>query len=213
MQPTHRDPDGTEARVREVLGFWFGPMEDGLCAPARRHAMFRPDERHDEEIRQRFGDDVEAALTGHRDHWSMTATGRLALILLLDQFTRNIHRGTSRAWSGDARALDFAREGVGRGDDRMLPVEQRVFLYMPFEHSESMADQDTCVLLLDHLIRELADRPQAAEVVRGYRGHAQQHRRLIREFLRFPHRNRALGRDSTDAEQQWLAADARSFGQ
>ena len=213
MHFDHRDPDGTEARIRQVLDFWFGPMEDGLCAPARRRAMFRPDDRHDEAIRERFGDDVEAALAGHRDHWSMTATGRLALVLLLDQFTRNIHRGTPRAWSGDARALDFAREGVGRGEDRMLPVEQRLFLYLPFEHSESMADQESCVLLLDHLLRELDDRPQVAEVVRTYRSHAIQHRQLIRDFLRFPHRNRILGRDSTSAEQQWLQADGRSFGQ
>lgn len=213
MQWTHRDPDSTELRIEEVLGFWFGPMENGLCAPARRRAMFRPDHRHDEEIRARFGDDVEAALAGHRDHWSMTATGRLALVLLLDQFTRNIHRATPRAWSGDSRALDFAREGVGRGDDRMLPVEQRVFLYLPFEHSESMADQETCVLLLDHLLRELGEHPQAAQVVRNYRDHAQQHRQLIRDFLRFPHRNRTLGRVSTDAERQWLEADGRNFGQ
>ncbi|MDZ7826377.1 MAG: DUF924 family protein [Gammaproteobacteria bacterium] len=103
--------------------------------------------------------------------------------------------------------------GAGRGDDRMLPVEQRLFLYLPFEHSESMADQDTCVLLLDHLLRELEDRPQAAEVVRAYHGHAEQHRQLIRDFLRFPHRNRILGRDCTAAEQQWLEADGRRFGQ
>lgn len=205
--------DTDQPTIRALLDFWFGALVDGLCADDHRQALFRADPAFDDEIRRRFGALIEAALAQRLDHWSMTAPGRLALVLLLDQFTRNIHRGTGTAWIGDPQALEFAREGVGRGDDRILAIEQRVFLYLPFEHSESLADQNTAVLLLERLQGELAGNARAQEVVAGYLRHALEHRDLIRRFGRFPHRNRALGRPSTAAEEAWLQADGRSFGQ
>lgn len=203
----------TDTRVREVLDTWFGPMSDGLCTPERRRAMFRADPDQDAMIRSRFGEDVELALTGELDRWAMSAAGRLALVVLLDQFTRNIFRGSARAFAGDDAALRFAREGVGRGDDSLLPTEQRVFLYLPFEHSESIADQDTCVLLVERLRNAQPAGADAVAVLDGYLRHAVEHRELIARFGRFPHRNRALGRESSSQERAYLETDGRSFGQ
>lgn len=202
-----------EARVREVLDTWFGPMTDGLCSAERRRSMFRADPEQDAMIRTRFGADVELALGGGLDKWAMSAAGRLALVVLLDQFTRNIFRGSARAWDGDDAALRFAREGIGRGDDSLLQTEHRVFLYLPFEHSESLADQHTCVLLMERLRDAQPAGADAVAVLDGYLQHAALHRDLIARFGRFPHRNRALGRDSTDPEREYLTTDGRSFGQ
>lgn len=204
---------GSDARVREVLDTWFGPMNDGLCSAERRSAMFRADPAQDAMLRTRFGTDVERALDGDLDQWAMSAAGRLALVVLLDQFTRNIFRGSARAWAGDDAALRLAREGVGRGDDSLLPTEQRVFLYLPFEHSESLADQDTCVLLVERLRNAQPAGADAVAVLDNYLQHAVEHRDLIVRFGRFPHRNRALGRESTAQERDYLEADGRSYGQ
>ncbi|HSG90300.1 MAG TPA: DUF924 family protein [Pseudomonadales bacterium] len=200
-------------RVEAVIDFWFGPMKDGLCSAEQRRAWFRADPAFDARIRERFGADIDDALAGHLDRWSMIARGRLALVVLLDQFTRNVHRGTARAWSGDAAAMELAREGVSRGDDRLLPAEQRLVLYLPFEHSESLADQNTCVHLVERLLGDQDPASEAAAVFEAYLRHARAHQELIQRFGRFPHRNAALDRESTPQERAWLAQDGRSFGQ
>ena len=197
-----------------VLGFWFGePGADGLMDAGRRQTLFRADPAFDTQIRERFGADVEAALRGDRDDWSANAHGRLALILLLDQFTRNIHRGDARAFAGDERALTLARIGVECADDRLLTVDERAFFYLPFEHSENIADQDTCVALLEGLLAEQRPGSPSARVVASYLDHAHEHRQLIRQFGRFPHRNAVLGRKDTEAEAAWRQRDRRRFGQ
>lgn len=206
-------PDADAERIETILDTWFGPLDNGLCSNATRRAIFGGGEAFDARLRERFGDDVEAALAGRLDHWASTARGRLALVLLLDQFTRNIHRGTARAWSGDDAALAFAREGVGRGDDAMLEIEPRVFLYMPFEHSESLTDQRTMAVLLQRLQDSLAAGSPAIGVIENYRAHADEHRAIIERFHRFPHRNAALGRTDTAAEGAWLADGGKRFGQ
>ncbi len=204
----------SEAGVEAVLAFWFGDVDAlGLIRPGRRQALFRADPAFDISIRAQFGADVEAALLGERDHWGTTARGRVALILLLDQFTRNIYRGEARAYGGDEQALQIAREGVENGDHLLLGVDMRAFAYLPFEHAESMADQDTCVALLENLASEHADGSPAAAVVQDYLHHAREHRELIARFGRFPHRNAVLGRTDTEAEAAWRQRDRRSFGQ
>lgn len=200
-------------RIDELLDFWFGELEDGFVAPEVRRRWFRADPAFDDALRTRFGEDVEAALAGERDAWASTPEGRLALVLLLDQLPRNLFRGTARAFAGDERAVAAARVGVGRGDDRLLPPEQRVFLYLPFEHAEHRADQQTAVVLLERLRDTLTDRPAAHGILEDYLAHAREHRELVRRFGRFPHRNAALGRPSTEEERAWLARDGRSFGQ
>jgi len=201
------------SEAEKVLRFWFGPLQDGLMDSARRQALFRADPDFDRQIRAKFGPDVEATLAGERDHWCTTIQGRAALVLLLDQFTRNIFRGSPRAFSGDPKALAFAREGVSRGEDRLLALEERVFFYLPFEHAESLADQETSVTLLEGLLAEQAAGGPAVETAKGYLQHAREHHALIKRFRRFPHRNRILGRSSTAEEAAWLDQDARSFGQ
>jgi uncharacterized protein (DUF924 family) len=199
--------------IEEILEFWFGELDEGLCAAERRQALFRADPDFDAEIRRRFGSEVEAALAGERNAWGDTARGRVALVLLLDQFTRNLFRGSARAFAGDAAALANARRAVAHGQDLELPLEPRVFLYVPYEHAEDLTAQDEGVDLLARLLATLAPGSPAADVVASYLGHAREHRALVAAFGRFPHRNAVLGRASTEAERAHLARDGRSFGQ
>ncbi|TVS16928.1 MAG: DUF924 domain-containing protein [Gammaproteobacteria bacterium] len=205
-------PDAASSAA--VLDFWFGAFDaDGLMDAGRRQALFRADPAFDARIDEHFGAAVEAALRGELDHWNTTARGRAAAILLLDQFTRNIYRGHARAFAGDERALTMARTGVECADDRLLTVDERAFFYLPFEHSENIADQDTCVALLERLLSEQGPGNPSAAVVGSYLGHAQEHRAIIRQFGRFPHRNAVLGREDTEAEAAWRQRDRRRFGQ
>jgi uncharacterized protein (DUF924 family) len=189
--------DGHDA----ILDFWFDGFDEGTGSRAAAR-WFGGDAELDETIRVRFGADVEAALAGRLDDWSHTARGRVALVILLDQFTRNAYRGTAAAFSGDARALDFAREAVESGlDHRMRPIE-RNFLYLPFEHSENAEDQARAVELFRGLAAE-ADGP-AAGLFSGSVDWAVRHQVVIERFGRFPSRNTALGRMSTPEELAFL---------
>ncbi len=186
-----------------ILEFWFGPP------PHRpRDAWFRKDASFDAVVRERFGDAVDDALAGGLVHWSRTARGALAHVILLDQFTRNIHRDTPRAFAGDALALAAAREAIARGFDRELEPIERGFLYLPFEHAESPALQERSVALFEALH---ARAPAAlATAFAGFADYARRHRDVIARFGRFPHRNAALGRASTADELAWLA-DGNGF--
>jgi uncharacterized protein (DUF924 family) len=184
----------------EVLLFWFGP-------PAERG---KPQERwfvksaaFDREIRDRFLWLHEEAAAGRRSSWKENAAGCLALILLLDQFPRNMFRGTPRGFATDPLALEMARHAVAQAFDRaMLPVE-RMFVYLPFEHSEALADQ----VMACELSKPLDAYP---ETVDAYR-YAVLHRDIIERFGRFPHRNALLGRPSTPEELEFLRRPGSSF--
>ncbi len=180
-----------------ALDFWFG-------APpyTRRAAWFTKSEAFDAEVRQRVGATVEAALAGTLP--AAWAAEPLAEILLLDQFTRNIFRGTPRAFAGDARARALARQLVDSGAHRALHPEQRPFAYLPFEHAEDLALQDESVRLFAALA---AEHPAADD----YLDYAERHRDVIRRFGRFPHRNAILGRESTAAELAFLATPGAGF--
>lgn len=190
--------DDAGAAVREVLGFWFGPE------PVPRAEWFRKDPAFDEAIRQRFGATVERALAGELDAWAGTPEGTLALLVLLDQFPRNLFRGQARAFAGDARALALAREAVARGHDRSLHPVQRPFVYLPFEHSEDRAAQDESIRLFTALAAESAAHADTLHW-------AHRHREVILRFGRYPHRNAALGRASTPEELAFLAEPGSSF--
>ena len=180
--------------AEDVLGFWFQGEPDTW----RTDPWFRKSDAFDDAIRTRFGTAVQAAQDGVLDGWAATPEGTLALLLLLDQFGRNIHRGSRLAFAGDAHARRIARAAIAVGIEAKLTPVQRVFLYLPFEHSEEMADQDLSVRLFEAL--------PPAEWRDSVVDYAHRHRDVIREFGRFPHRNAALGRDSTVAEQAWLDA-------
>ena len=189
-----------QPKASEVLLFWFGgPDEQGK----RRKRWFEKSESFDRELRSRFLAAYEEAAAGGLAHWRGAARECLALILVLDQFPRNMFRGTPRAFEADTLALDAARHAVAQGHDRaLLPVE-RLFAYLPFEHSESLEDQ----LLACELTRPLEAFEETADAYR----YAVAHRDIIRRFGRFPHRNAILGRASTPEEIDFLTQPGSSF--
>jgi uncharacterized protein (DUF924 family) len=180
----------------DVLNFWFAG--DGTLY---RTAWFKGDASFDAAC-ARFADALRAARSGGLDHWAGTARGMLALIVLLDQFSRNLHRGSAESFAADGTARVLARDAVGRGFDRALHPVERCFVYLPFEHSEDPADQDESVRLFEAMRLALGD----STVEYAYR-----HRDLIRRFGRFPHRNAVLGRESTAEELRYLAESGAGF--
>lgn len=190
------------ASPADVLAFWFG------AGDAVDPRWFNGGEAFDREIGRRFGDTIAAALAGALDGWAATRDGALALIVVLDQFTRNVHRGTPGAFAGDARALALAQRLVERGDDRDLPPLRRWFAYMPLEHAEDLAVQDRCVALFEAL---LADAGAHHEALAGALDYARRHRDVVARFGRFPHRNEILARASTPAELEFLRQPGSRF--
>lgn len=183
--------------VRRLLSFWFADGPDSF-----RAAWFMKDDAFDAACRDGFGELVVPARDGELDDWAATPDGALALLLLLDQFPRNLFRGSAEAFASDGRARAIARGAVLRdGFDRVLAPAQRIFLYLPFEHGEALADQDLSVALFEGL----RDHPAHAKP-QGTIDYAWRHRAVIQRFGRFPHRNTALGRENTQAEAAWLAA-------
>ena len=186
--------------ARAVLEFWFGAAS-GPAGP--RLEWFRKDAKFDEEIRRRFGELHARAAAGELQSWRANPESLLALVILLDQFSRNLHRNDARAFAQDEQARACTREALSRGDDLGLLPVQRQFLYMPLEHSEDLADQDRAV----ELMRSLEDFEETA----GLAEWAEKHRDIIRRFGRFPHRNAVLGRESTPEELAFLKRPGSSF--
>ena len=187
-------------RAAEVLRFWFG---DGTDYGKSRKAWFQKDPAFDREIGARFLALYEQAASGGLDAWQALPGECLALVIALDQFPRNLFRGDAKAFAADARALGAARRAVEAGyDASMLPVE-RLFLYLPFEHSESLADQWRAIAL----IGRLAPWPETSDVF----SYAVRHWEIVRRFGRFPHRNAALGRASTPEELEFLQQPGSGF--
>lgn len=168
----------------EVLDFWFSPeMEPN---------WFAKSDETDARIREQFADTHRAAHRGDLDDWADTPDGALALVIVLDQFPRNIFRGSGRAFDSDERALRHARAAVDAGFDQQIDARRRVFLYLPFEHSEDLSDQARSVELFEALGN--AD----------YLDYAVRHREIIERFGRFPHRNAVLDRPDTPDEAEFL---------
>jgi uncharacterized protein (DUF924 family) len=192
-----------DACIAEILEYWFSQLdENGVCTPAQQQLWFKSSTSIDEEIRDRFGHMVEAALAGKLDHWTELECGLMALVLLLDQFTRNILRGTPQAFAGDARALSLVQHAVSTGLDRQQPTIHRVFLYIPYEHAEDLAVQEQGISQFDQLLLDCPD--AVCEQVRGFRQYSVAHRDVIAQFGRFPHRNAILKRTSTEQELEHL---------
>ena len=210
MSATITDDD--QLRIDAVLTFWF--REQQLSAPQidrRMDTWFGRDEIFDMEIRKEFADDVERASSGELDHWANKPRGRLALILLLDQFRRNVYRGTAKAYSRDKTALKLCVEGaIDKKDKGLSPIE-RVFFYMPLQHAESRKVQDRSVALFNKLAAAVS--PTYRETFATIAQFAELHRDIVEQFGRFPHRNKVLGRENTPEEDAYLAGDAHDFGQ
>jgi uncharacterized protein (DUF924 family) len=191
------------ADAAAVLDFWYRPDEEGRWRNTPREQWFRKDAAFDAAIRERFGAPIARALAGGLGEWCTLPQGALARVLVLDQFTRNAFRGTADAFAGDARALATANAALAQGFDRDLAPVERWFLYMPFEHSESLADQARAVALFE---------TRAAQTgLEGPLEWARKHEAIIRRFGRFPHRNDILGRVSTPEEAAFLQTPGSSF--
>jgi uncharacterized protein (DUF924 family) len=187
------------ARLAERSAFWFGG--DGAGATAARDAL----------IRAELEPLLERAARGELASWAASPKRRLALILLFDQVPRNCYRGTAAAFAFDREALALSVEGMQLAADAALDPLERIFFYLPLEHAESMDAQDACVAAMERLVAEVpADLRAFCENTLAY---AKAHRDIIVKFGRFPHRNRALGRTSTEAERDWLESGQGSFGQ
>lgn len=188
-------------RPEDVLEFWFDPAVEAH--------WFDRDDAFDAQVRERFGAALEAAAHDKLDEWSDTPEGWLALLIVLDQFSRNIYRDDARAWAYDAKAQRLALEGIARGDDQRLAPLQRLFVYLPLEHAEDLALQSHCVQLFGRLADQLPAGQRAP--FEGFLDYARRHHDVIERFGRFPHRNAVLGRPNTDAELAYLARPGSGF--
>jgi uncharacterized protein (DUF924 family) len=178
----------------EVLKFWFG---------RERKAWFEKNEALDEQIRQRFMPLYELGASGKLAPWIQAPASCLALVVLLDQFPRNMFRGSARAFAADSLARDAARAILDNGWDKAMTPDERLFAYLPFEHSESLDDQERCLALM----KEISVFPETADMPRW----AEAHLVIIHRFGRFPHRNAILGRASTPEEVEFLKLPGSSF--
>ncbi|MCH8620794.1 DUF924 family protein [Undibacterium sp. TS12] len=193
-----------------VLEFWFGSdADDMVTAGTQSRLWWSKDESIDADIKKRFASWSDAAISGKLKDWQGDAAGQLALIILCDQFPRNMYRNTPQAFAFDAAAREFCKAGLASGLDQQLRPIQRVFFYLPLEHSESLADQDRAVALYEAL--RTAVSTGQGETFEGFYRFAIKHREVIQRFGRFPHRNSILGRQSTAEELQFLSGPGSSF--
>ena len=198
-------------QARAVLEFWFGDaLELGWPSQPRGELWFGGGSAVDSEINARFGQLVNAAVDGALADWEMLAVNRLALVILLDQFTRNVFRGQARAFAGDGRAQTLVADGAIPDWPARLPLAGQVFLTMPLVHAETMTLQDEGVRRLEALLASAA--PARSKDLQAHLDSAREHRAIIAAFGRFPHRNATLGRADTPQEQAFMKQGPR-FGQ
>jgi uncharacterized protein (DUF924 family) len=210
MDATITDED--QSRIEAILSFWFKEQE--LSAPQidrRMDMWFSEDPVLDHEIEKEFANDIDAACAGNLNHWAAESHGRLALIILIDQFRRNIHRNTAEAFSNDRLALKLCVEGAMEKKDKGLTPIQRVFFYMPLQHAESRKVQAKSLELYNRLAEAVS--PTYRETFLTVAQFAELHKDIIDQFGRFPHRNKLLNRENTAEEAEYLASDSPDFGQ
>ena len=208
----------SERRAQDVLDFWFGadPMAPDQLSQ-RMRLWFGGDEPpeiralRDESLTARFGSLAQSAAAGHLDAWVSSPHRLLALVLLLDQFPRSIHRGTAAAFAQDERALELVMAGLQTGADATLTPIQRVFFYMPMQHSESPDIQEESVAAFRRLALEAP--LEQRSLYQNCLKFAQLHQRIVARFGRFPHRNAVLGRQGCPAEEAFLRDETMRFGQ
>ena len=200
----------TASSFADVLRFWLGayPLDAGAMQRVQAQ-WFRKDEAFDARLREDFGATIAAARAGRLDRWADTAEGRLALLIVLDQFTRNAFRGQPDGFAGDAQALALALRGIELGHDQAVPPMARIFCYLPLEHAEDATLQARNVALFQALRDAPGAEPRA--FFDGTLDYALRHQDVIARFGRFPHRNAILGRTSTAAELDYLAQPGAGF--
>ena len=198
------------ASPESVLDFWFGaPGSAAEVAGRQRTLWFGKSPANDQAVIDRFAATLAAAAAGELDHWADTPRGRLALVIVLDQFPHHVHRDRPQAFATDPQALAQSLAALDAGEDAQLAPIERVFLYLPLEHAESLAMQERSVSLFESLANEAAADERA--LFDNFLDYARQHRDVVARFGRFPHRNAILGRPSTPREVEFLKLPGSRF--
>ncbi len=197
-------------RIEDILQFWFGAFPTPYTADATKSDMwFKNGAAYDSEIFVNFGVDYDKAINGELDHWIDSYRGRLALIILLDQFSRHIHRGSAQSFAQDAKAQVLCIDGIGAGDDYRMHAIERSFYYLPLEHAEDIEKQNLSVKAYTQLAQDVPEQYRKAfEVTLSF---AKSHHYVIEKFGRFPELNKILGRESTAEELEFIAIGKYSF--
>ena len=196
--------------IEDVLDFWFGEINElGCSSPEHRKRWWTKSDAFDRAIKSHFLHEYEAVVAGERETWRNTARGTLAYIIVLDQFSRNMFRGTPEMFAADELAREACREGLDAGFDSELPFDERVFFYLPLEHSEEIADHHRCIELFDGLVDRCPE-PLGGDA-KNYLDYAQGHKAIVERFGRYPHRNETVGRASTPEETEFLKEPDSSF--
>ncbi|WP_420555050.1 DUF924 family protein [Neptuniibacter marinus] len=198
-------------KIEDILRFWFGTVENGFPVNDRSKLWWSGDAENDRLVSELFGHRVHQALRGELDEWASSPRGRLALIILLDQFTRTIFRGSEDAFSGDAKALALCIEGRKLGHDQALEIVEKAFFYMPFEHAEQLDLQQLSIECFEQMLFEVSGVNKI--YMENWLDFAHQHYDQINRFGRFPHRNEVLGRSSTPEELAFLLQTKNRWGQ
>ena len=196
-------------RAKEILEFWFGDVGDDTPpeeAKAQTQKWFKRDDAFDRTIRERFGKDLKRAADGELRGWEDDRFGRLAVIIMLDQFSRNIYRDSPKAFENDEQALELTLRSINEGFDRRYSLTQRHFLYLPLMHSEDFRMQKKSLTMYETLLGWAYEmsKPYKVEQFKNVLEYARRHHDIIERFGRFPHRNQALGRESTPGELAFL---------
>jgi uncharacterized protein (DUF924 family) len=197
-------------RIEDILHFWFGAFPTPYTADASKTDMwFKNGAAYDSEIFINFGVDYDRAINGELDHWVDSYRGRLALIILLDQFSRHIHRGTKQAFAQDEKAQALCIDGIGAGDDARCHAVERSFFYLPLEHAEDIEKQALSVRAFTQLVQDVPEQYQ--KPFESSLSFARSHHYVIEKFGRFPELNEILGRESTAEEVEFIASGKYSF--
>lgn len=184
--------------LNQLLEFWFGSAEPTQMATHRQEWWVKDDE-YDRRINEDFGSLYNKATNGELESWKETPLGCVGLVILLDQFPRNMFRGDAQSFATDPQARDITRYALDIGIDQKVPMGGKLFLYLPLEHSEELDHQNTCVALMQAMGDE------------GYTDFALKHQVIIEKFGRFPHRNDVIGRESTPEEIEFLKQPGSGF--
>lgn len=202
-----------DPRLSQVLEYWLGAeFPTNASALTRQQLWFTKSEATDEEIRKLFGGLLQEALVGRLDGEALEQPlGMLAVLIVLDQFTRNAYRGTAKSFAGDERALALALKAIDLGwdTDESIPTVARIFMYLPLEHAEDLLMQEHSVVAFEQLHQEAP--PELREFFATTLDYAIRHREVIAQFGRFPHRNAMLGRESTASEKDYLSKPGAGF--
>lgn len=198
------------AQAEDVLDFWFGAPGSASGIAGRQFKLwFGKSATHDRTVTQRFSATLKAASAGRLDRWAATPRGRLALVVVLDQFPHHIFRSQPQAFATDPQALAMSMAALAAGEDQLLAPIERVFLYLPLEHAESLERQDQSVACYEKLARESAADERG--LFDDFLKYARSHRDVVARFGRFPHRNEILGRVSSAAEAEFLKQPGSRF--